>query len=82
LGTVCQRAQTVLERRAADTEMPFEVTHNSPPPRPRPCPVCGVAMVGAKLRNDGKRFDLFRCLQCSTVIDLSGSGALADTPDA
>ncbi len=41
--------------------------------------VCGVAMVGDKSQNDGKRYDIFRCLQCSTVIDLSGSGA--DTPN-
>ena len=74
-------ADFLLSAEPPTRKMPFEANHNFQPPYPRPCPVCGVAMIGGKSRNDGKHFDIFRCLQCSTVIDLSGSGAHADTPD-
>jgi hypothetical protein len=39
-----------------------------PPPPVRHCPVCGVAMVASKSRDDSVEFDTFRCLSCETVI--------------
>lgn len=41
-------------------------------PRPRPsirhCPVCGIAMLASKSRDDLANFDRFECLTCRTVI--------------
>lgn len=39
-------------------------------PRPpiRPCPVCGIAMLASKSRENLARFDKFECLTCQTVI--------------
>ena len=38
---------------------------------PRPCPVCGVAMVGEKddPERGERRFDRHVCLSCGSVID-------------
>jgi transposase len=41
---------------------------------PKRCPICGVAMIGRRSHPDSKHFDVFQCLRCETVIDLSGSG--------
>jgi hypothetical protein len=32
-------------------------------------------MIGGRSRPDSKRLDVFQCLRCETVIDLSGNGA-------
>jgi len=44
-------------------------------PSPKRCPLCGVAMIGGRSHPDSKRVDVFQCLRCETVIDLSGNGA-------
>jgi hypothetical protein len=41
------------------------------PPQPRHCPICGVAMNGEKSRPERELFDIFHCLNCETIIDLS-----------
>jgi hypothetical protein len=40
------------------------------PARPpvRHCPVCGVAMLASKSRDNLAEFDTFRCLNCDTII--------------
>jgi hypothetical protein len=42
----------------------------TPPPIPpvRHCPVCGIAMVRSKSREDVAEFDTYRCLTCDTTI--------------
>jgi len=35
----------------------------------RHCPVCGIAMVASKSREDLAYFDKFECLSCHTVIN-------------
>jgi hypothetical protein len=32
-------------------------------------------MIGGRSHPDSKRLDVFQCLRCETVIDLSGNGA-------
>jgi hypothetical protein len=46
---------------------------NARPPHPRPCPLCGVAMLGKKSHLESEQFDIFYCLNCKTMIDLSGT---------
>jgi len=43
------------------------------PEMPKRCPLCGVAMLASRSHPERDRFDIFQCLQCDTVIDLSGS---------
>jgi transposase-like protein len=44
---------------------------NVPPPRPKHCPICGVAMLAS--RSHGSReADRFECLSCDLVINYSG----------
>jgi 5-methylcytosine-specific restriction endonuclease McrA len=43
------------------------------PESPKRCPLCGIAMLASRSRPDSNRFDIFQCLQCETVIDLSGA---------
>lgn len=50
---------------------------NARPPHPHPCPVCGVAMLGKKSRPEREQSDIYQCLHCNTVINLSGSDAAA-----
>ena len=50
---------------------------NAKPPHLRHCPLCGVAMLGKKSRPERDQSDIFQCLNCKTVIDLSGSDAAA-----
>jgi hypothetical protein len=38
---------------------------------PKPCPVCGIAMLG-KAKSSGKKIDYFECSNCNLVIDYSG----------
>jgi transposase len=52
--------------------MPFSSNES---PSPKRCPLCGVAMIGGRSNPDSKRLDVFQCLRCETVIDLSGNGA-------
>ena len=37
-------------------------------PRPRPCPVCRVAMVAEKSDPQSPRYDRYVCFNCGTVI--------------
>jgi hypothetical protein len=41
-------------------------------PRPRSpirhCPICGIAMLASKSRDDLANFDRFECLTCHTVV--------------
>jgi hypothetical protein len=41
---------------------------SAPRPRLRHCPVCGIAMLASKSRDDLPAPDIFECLQCHTVI--------------
>jgi hypothetical protein len=42
-----------------------------PPPRPKHCPICGLAMLSS--RSDASReADRFECLSCDLVINYSG----------
>jgi hypothetical protein len=42
-----------------------------PPPRPKHCPICGLAMLSS--RTDASReADRFECLSCDLVINYSG----------
>jgi hypothetical protein len=45
----------------------------SPPPYPviQHCPVCGVAMMGSKSKEDRPRDDVYSCLRCETVVSLA-----------
>jgi transposase len=52
--------------------MPFSSNMS---PSPQHCPLCGVAMIGRRSHPESKRLDVFQCLRCETVIDLSGNGA-------
>jgi ssDNA-binding Zn-finger/Zn-ribbon topoisomerase 1 len=40
----------------------------APKPPIRICPVCGVAMLARKSREDGDRYDIFSCLGCGAEI--------------
>jgi hypothetical protein len=44
---------------------------NVPPPRPKHCPICGVAML-ARRSHGGHEADRFECLGCDLVINYSG----------
>jgi hypothetical protein len=35
------------------------------------CPVCGVAMLASKSKQDNPTFDTFRCLRCDSTINLA-----------
>jgi hypothetical protein len=39
-----------------------------PRPSVRPCPICGIAMLASKSREDADDFDTFECLACRTTI--------------
>jgi len=43
------------------------------PETPKRCPLCGLAMLASRSRPDSNRFDIFQCLHCETVVDLSGA---------
>lgn len=45
---------------------------NAPPPRPKHCPICGVAMLASGSRGGGE-VDRFECLGCDLVINYSGA---------
>jgi hypothetical protein len=46
---------------------------NARPPKPRRCPLCGVAMLGKRSHPEREELDIFHCLNCKTTIDLSGT---------
>ena len=35
---------------------------------PKPCPVCGVAMVASKADEESRADDIFTCLNCDFVL--------------
>jgi transposase-like protein len=39
-----------------------------PSPKPRHCPICGVAMQASKSQDNHAEFERFECLSCHTVI--------------
>jgi hypothetical protein len=41
-----------------------------PPPRPKHCPICGVAMLATR-SHGGREADRFECLTCDLVINYS-----------
>jgi hypothetical protein len=41
------------------------------PPRPKHCPICGVAMLASR-SHGGHEADRFECLGCDLVINYSG----------
>jgi hypothetical protein len=41
-----------------------------PPPRPKHCPICGVAMLASR-SHGGRDADRFECLSCDLVINYS-----------
>lgn len=40
----------------------------APAPAIRHCPLCGIAMLASKSRDDRKHYDTFQCLTCHTTI--------------
>jgi hypothetical protein len=46
---------------------------SSSTPRPKHCPICGLAMLGSRIAPTSAHFDRFECLGCDLVIDYSGS---------
>ena len=44
-------------------------------PQIRHCPICGIAMIGDKSAPARKEPDIFRCLSCHSIVDLSGKPA-------
>jgi hypothetical protein len=49
-------------------------------PAIRHCPLCRIAMQGAKSRDELADFDIFRCLTCDTTIRESKSPARRRRP--
>jgi hypothetical protein len=43
-----------------------------PPPRPKHCPICGVAMLASR-SHGGREADRFECLSCDLVINYSAT---------
>ena len=51
---------------------------------PKPCPVCGTAMVASKSDAQRAQDDIFSCLNCDFVLTLSaapGADSSADSAD-
>jgi len=46
------------------------------PPRPKHCPICGVAMLASRSAQGGGRPDRFECLSCDLVINYSNPGVI------
>jgi len=44
-----------------------------PMPRPKHCPICGLAMLGSRIAPTSADIDRFECLACDLVINYSGS---------
>ena len=51
-------------------------------PYPVPCPVCRVAMVGERSREDSVEIDIQRCLNCGTVLVETDRRPADDADDA
>jgi hypothetical protein len=49
-------------------EMHMPSRRAAPAPLIRHCPLCGIAMLAGKSRDDLKNFDTFQCLTCHTTI--------------
>jgi len=45
----------------------------SRPPRPKHCPICGIAMLASRAATGSRDIDRFECLSCDLVINYSGS---------
>ena len=45
-----------------------QIANMTTKPKPRACPICRLAMVANKSRDDLDRPDVFRCLNCGTEI--------------
>lgn len=50
---------------------PVRLSMQRPRPPIRHCPICGVAMQADRSRADLADFDMFRCLNCETIISES-----------
>jgi hypothetical protein len=48
---------------------------------PFSCPICRVAMVGEKSREDLAGYDVQRCLRCDTVVHIGAPAAEEDRKD-
>jgi transposase-like protein len=44
----------------------------SRPPRPKHCPICGIAMLASRAAPGSRDIDRFECLSCDLVINYSG----------
>jgi len=47
----------------------------------RHCPVCRVSMVGEKSSPESPRPDIYRCLNCGAVVDLTDKSPPPDAAD-
>jgi hypothetical protein len=43
------------------------------PPRPKHCPICGIAMLTSRTAPGNRDIDRFECLGCDLIINYSGS---------
>jgi hypothetical protein len=59
---------------------PVIPAQDSSTPKPQRCPVCGVAMIASRSKPEQPHYDLFRCLQCHTEIDMSGANTGVISP--
>jgi hypothetical protein len=57
-----------INSRAADSADGAMMTPTPPLSPVRHCPICGIAMVGSKSREDLAKFDTYQCLTCDTTI--------------
>jgi hypothetical protein len=48
-------------------------SNTRPMPRPKHCPICGLAMLGSRIAPTSTDVDRFECLGCDLVINYSGS---------
>ena len=51
----------------------------SRPPRPKHCPICGIAMLASRTAPTSRDMDRFECLSCDLVINYDGSNNPAAT---
>jgi hypothetical protein len=65
-----------INSRAAESAHGAMMTPPPPISPVRHCPVCRIAMLGTKSREDLATFDTYRCLTCDTTISESPALAL------
>jgi len=51
-----------------------------PRERVRLCPVCGLSMLGSRLRKESVGYDTFHCLRCGCLITTAADASTASDP--